>query len=113
MADPFNGNDSMFNAIQFLRRRGGGAVQAVALAAGALLAAPAMAGNVGISVGIQVPGVPVYVAPPPPPPRAVYYAPPPRVYMPPPPPPVMYLPPPPRPWGPPRHAHRHHPRPHR
>lgn len=90
------------------------------LAALALLAAAsggnAQAGNVGISVGIHVPGVPVYVAPPPPPP------PPPRVhYHPPAPPAVVYYPAPRGPhvyWAPPppprgygkhfKHGHKHH-----
>ena len=90
------------------------------LAALALLAAAsggnAQAGNVGISVGIHVPGVPVYVAPPPPPP------PPPRVhYHPPAPPAVVYYPAPRGPhvyWVPPppprgygkhfKHGHKHH-----
>ncbi|MDO4969403.1 MAG: hypothetical protein Q4E66_08105, partial [Comamonadaceae bacterium] len=53
----------------------------------ALAATQAQAGNVGVSIGIYVPGVPVYVAPPPPPPppRAVRHMPPPYVvYAPPP-----------------------------
>lgn len=90
------------------------------LAALGLLAAiaggSAHAGNVGISVGIHVPGVPVYVAPPPPPP------PPPRYYRPAPPPAVVYYPasaahgywaPPPPPRGYGKHfkhrKHKHHP----
>ncbi|WP_284335699.1 hypothetical protein [Comamonas sp. NoAH] len=89
------------------------------LAALGLLAAiaggSAHAGNVGISVGIHVPGVPVYVAPPPPPP-------PPRYYRPAPPPAVVYYPapaahgywaPPPPPRGYGKHfkhrKHKHHP----
>lgn len=51
----------------------------------ALAATQAQAGNVGVSIGIYVPGVPVYVAPPPPPPpRALRHMPPPYVvYAPP------------------------------
>ncbi|WP_455554738.1 hypothetical protein [Comamonas sp.] len=88
------------------------------LAALALLAAAsggnAQAGNVGISVGIHVPGVPVYVAPPPPPPPRVHYhppAPPAVVYYPAPRGPHVYWapPPPPRGYGKHfKHGHKHH-----
>lgn len=73
----------------------------------------AQAGNVGISVGIHVPGAPVYVAPPPPPPRVVYYGHP-GYYAPPP--AVVYHPARPPHWAP-AHGkrwkpHRHHHGPH-
>lgn len=78
----------------------------------------AHAGNVGISVGIHVPGAPVYVMPaPPPPPRVHYYhpAPPPVAYYPAPAPYGYWAPPPPpRGYGKhfkqrgPKHHHRHH-----
>lgn len=73
----------------------------------AVVGGSAHAGNVGISVGIHVPGMPVYVMPPPPPPPVHYYRPAP------PPPAVMYYPQP-APYGywapppPPRgHAYGH------
>ncbi len=61
----------------------------------------AHAGNVGISVGIHVPGAPVY--------RRCHRRPPPRVhYYHPVPPPVAYYPPPAAIgyWGPPPHHHK-------
>lgn len=77
----------------------------------------AHAGNVGISVGIHVPGAPVYVMPPPPQPRVHYYhpVPPPVAYYPPPA-PYGYWAPPPPPRGHgrhfkqrgPKHRHYHH-----
>lgn len=90
-------------------------VGCVALGLLAASAGAAQAGNVGISVGIHVPGVPVYVTPPPPPPppRPHYYraSPPPVVYYAPPAYRGHWAPPP-----PPRHAkgkhfkhHRSHP----
>lgn len=51
-----------------------------------LTAGNAYAGNVGISVGIHVPGAPMYYMPPPPPPPQVRY------YQPAPPPVVYYAP---------------------
>lgn len=86
-------------------RRGLVAVGLLAAVAGG----SAHAGNVGISVGIQVPGVPVYVMPPPPP-RVHYYhpAPPPVAYYPPPA-PYGYWAPPPPPRGHGKHfKHRGH-----
>lgn len=70
----------------------------------ALAAGSAHAGNVGISVGIHVPGAPVYVMPPPPPPPRVHY------YHPAPPPVVYYAPAPHGYWAPPppRHGHGKH-----
>ena len=88
----------------------------------ALAATQAQAGNVGVSIGIYVPGVPVYVAPPPPPPppRAVRHMPPPYVvYAPPPrgfygPPPRHHIPPGHYKHAPKRRGHMHYgPPPHR
>ena len=85
-------------------------------AVGLLLAAAggsAYAGNVGISVGIHVPGAPVYVVPAPPPHVHYHY---------PPPPPVAYYPAPVHRgyWAPPppprgnfkHHGPKHRPHPH-
>lgn len=88
----------------------------------ALAATQAQAGNVGVSIGIYVPGVPVYVAPPPPPPppRAVRHMPPPYVvYASPPrgfygPPPRHHIPPGHYKHAPKRRGHMHYgPPPHR
>lgn len=94
------------NQATFSRRFGARCLAAVGLLV-ALAGAQAHAGNVGVSVGIYVPGVPVYVAPPPPPPRVVYHAPGPRVIYAPPP-HVVYAPPPPPRFVPPGHAKRWH-----
>ena len=92
------------------------AMVALGLLAG-LAGGSAHAGNVGISVGIHVPGAPVYVMPPPPPPRVHYYhpAPPPVAYYPAPAPYGYWAPPPPpRGYGKhfkqrsPKHHHHHH-----
>jgi len=80
-----------------LRRHGRRWLAATGLLALAAAGSAHAGGNVGISVGIHVPGAPVYVMPPPPPPRAVYYAPPPPA--------VVYQAPPAYGyWAPPRRA---------
>ena len=76
----------------------------------------AQAGNVGISVGIHVPGVPVYVTPPPPPRMGYYghpgyYTPPPVAIYAPAPPPPRWAPAHGKRWKhkpPPRHHHHSH-----
>ena len=89
-----------------LRRHGRRWLAATGLLALAAAGSAHAGGNVGISVGIHVPGAPVYVMPPPPPPRAVYYAPPPPVYRPA---PVMVVPGPVYYGGGPRwRGHHHH-----
>jgi len=95
------------NQASFSRRLAARCLAAVGLLA-AMAGAQAHAGNVGVSVGIYVPGVPVYVAPPPPPPRVVYHAPAPRVLYAPPP-HVVYAPPPPPPRFVPRGHFKHGP----
>ncbi|MDE1556583.1 hypothetical protein ABE607_11980 [Comamonas aquatica] len=101
-----------------LRRHGRRWLAATGLLALAAAGSAHAGGNVGISVGIHVPGAPVYVMPPPPPPRAVYYAPPPPAVVYQAPPAYGYWAPPPprgygyyqpyRPYKHHKHYHRHH-----